>query len=1094
MARNLFAPPTEDELFAPPPKAEKQTDPLFAPPREEELFAPPPAVGASVDKELEDRSFFNKPAFRSEGIKQAEYEQVARKHGVDPAELRSKSLYVKARPEDATLLEEAQAGLSVVAGIPTLGGAQKLYKKTQDPAMEKALDDVQSLAEGRGSWLQFGSEVVGPGGLAAKAGSKIATKVGAAAATGALAGGFGAREGKELEGAAAGAVLGGALGGVLSKLARRGENLTKAETEVLQKSGPDLDAGTESVLKERAASEKEISDLIDGTKELDQPVAQRIVNEQLDRETLELAMKQDTIEHRLMQNRVDKLRPEEVRDLGYERTIERQLAQDMVEKRARDFAEDLTKSRPKTLDDARLAIQEHAGRQGKEATAERYRLFVENEAAEKYIQRSAARGGRGDNFPDKALNFVSDAQFVLRDIDEKLGTSLEPVHRQLNSSINRMSFVRDAARKDLNQIFKQNREVDDVVTKTDKVYQAMDSGALESLTPEEQKVAQEFRDYFAKQLDYVNNVVREKDPLISPMAIPKRENYVPHMLADTQDLRQRAGQKVAEAKQFATQITGRPITDLSQLSQSEFRQLENEGPFKDLISGVMIFDAKPPRTPADLSARIKDIFEGSGGVIKLETMAKSALERSGDMPMWMRETNLYKLADKWSSNTLKHLYLRKQMDQIRSIAGRLEKAGADLEAKYVKNLLSDINGIRQGTMAAAFLKGETKYQEMLDGLARRFPGPRAQGVLGVARAIPTMLGDLNRQVYPNMLGLSPRSILMNATQTIAKTAPELGTKYGYTTLVRGAVHAVLNMKTVSSKLQRLGFVPAEFNAKYRRAVADGVRRSSLYSLPNNVIQGMGDAAMFLYTKMDMINRAITLSTAEMMAKDLASGSQAAAQTLKKFPSTVQKQVARAQSPEQVAEIIGSHLNASTQFNYNRASMSEYGRTMGGLFSTFSKWPSATAGEMVQELRDKGALKGTLRNAEKYVAPLLLFQAADYLLFGGDPEQMTDRQKKIMGSSGLSQAAPIGSGKAILTGDFFTPPAVDAIVQGIVAPAISGDEGKVQKGIASAIQNFTPGSVYVRFLTDDLPTLISGDRPEGGDFLERTLEGSRQLAK
>jgi hypothetical protein len=255
---------------------------------------------------------------------------------------------------------------------------------------------------------------------------------------------------------------------------------------------------------------------------------------------------------------------------------------------------------------------------------------------------------------------------------------------------------------------------------------------------------------------------------------------------------------------------------------------------------------------------------------------------------------------------------------------------------------------------------------------------------------------------------------------------------------------------------------------------------------------MSDMALYFYGKTDALNRSITMNVAEMMAYDLSKGSGRAAKALKKFPNVVQKQVQSAGSEQEVAQILTSHLNASTQYNYNRISMSELGRTMGPFFATFSKWPLATAGEITQEFRDKGLLKGGLRNAEKYVLPWMLLKAADYALFSGDPENMTDRQKKFFGSKGLSGSAPLLSAGSVLRGDLFTPPAVDAAVNGLIIPALSGEDDKLEKGFAQALQSFAPGAGITRFLTDDLPTLITGDRPQGDNFIERTQTGVQKV--
>lgn len=1051
----------------------------------------------AIDKEIADRSFFDRPVLGAEYTKEQELAAIARKHGVDPKELIELAPYFGARIEGSEFISEPElkrAGGAV--GSVLLNVPQKLYKKYKGGQLEAALDDVQALASGRQSYTQLVGEAavpgVGVGGRAVSTSGRIIS----GAATGAVAGYSGASREQELAGTLFGAGVGGTAATLAGWLSRAAKTPQEADTaiKVLKQEGAGLDEGTERILKDRANSEQDLKAIYQGTQEIGPDGANRIVREQIDPDFVAKVMDPATEEGRLMREALERDSPDLVAKEGFNKALEQRLAKDYADKRVKDFAQELTNDSYKSAQEARTAIKEVAAREGQDAIATKYNLFVQEQAALDYIKRQAIRLGRGDNFQDKALNALSDAQFVLRDIDDRAGTSLEPIHRRMNSAYNRLTFAKNDARHKLNQIFKQNKDIDQELTAGIKVYNALDSGDYSQLSPKERQAAVAFKQYFNDQLDYVNNLVKSKDKDIAPLSIPKRDNYVPHILASTEDLLAKINDRIEQVKQLVSNTSGRQIDDLAQMTPQEWKQLATSQPLKELTEALKVFDSRQATNPADLSARLKDTFNTRAGRLKLETVARAALERQGQIPMWMRETNLYKLADKWSGNTLRHLYLRRDMDAFRSIANRLDKAGAELEASYVRNLLSDLNGIRKGTMAERVRQGELEYQQYIDRMADKASGPVSRGAMAVAKAIPTILGDINKQVYPNLLGLSPRALLMNATQTISKTAPELGTKYGYTTLMRGALQAVLNRRTMMRRLEQQGFVPAEYVSKYRQAVADGIRRSSLYSIPNETLNAMGNAAMYFYTKMDAVNRAIALGTADMMASDLAKGSKLAQESLRKFPASVQRQVAKASNEQEIADILASHLNASTQYNYNKASMSEYGRVMGPLFSTFSKWPTATLGEMVQEYRQRGLVKGTLRNAEKYAAPLLLFQAADYLLYGNDPEQMSDRQKKLLGVGGLSQASPIGSVEGILKGDFFTPPAVDAVTQAFVVPALEQDQQKLTKGLASAIQNFTPGSVYVRVLTDDLPTLITGERPEGSNFIERTISGTKEILK
>jgi hypothetical protein len=154
------------------------------------------------------------------------------------------------------------------------------------------------------------------------------------------------------------------------------------------------------------------------------------------------------------------------------------------------------------------------------------------------------------------------------------------------------------------------------------------------------------------------------------------------------------------------------------------------------------------------------------------------------------------------------------------------------------------------------------------------------------------------------------------------------------------------------------------------------------------------------------------------------------------------------------------------------------------------------GDIVQEFRNKGAFKGAARNAEKYIAPFLLLQSMDYLMGerSDDKDSLSDRQKKLVGSGGLSQAAPIGAIGGVLKGEIFTPPAVDAFVQTVVNPILEGDSAKAERGFGTSVMNFSPTAGLFRFIFDDVVTYITGHRPEGSHNLERAAEGIRETTR
>jgi hypothetical protein len=279
----------------------------------------------------------------------------------------------------------------------------------------------------------------------------------------------------------------------------------------------------------------------------------------------------------------------------------------------------------------------------------------------------------------------------------------------------------------------------------------------------------------------------------------------------------------------------------------------------------------------------------------------------------------------------------------------------------------------------------------------------------------------------------------------------------------------------------MGLEPHAFTARNREYIAEGIAASLPGRMSSSALQKMSDAVLFTYSFVDKVNRAMTLSMADQMTYDLMRKSKLAGSSLRNMPPSIQREalasIARGDSV-QLNTTLARYLNASTQYNYNRASLSQFGRTMGPLFSTFSKWPSATAGDIISEFRQKGLLHGTFRNAEKYIAPWMLLQAFDTLVLGERKDQdLSDRKQLAFGKSGLSGSAPIGTVKSLVSGDFFTPPAIDYLMKGVILPAMSGDTDKMNREFHKAIEGFMPGYVLYKAATKDIPTYVHGYKPD-----------------
>lgn len=1060
-----------------------------------------------------------KESVTPEMLKDEDFQTLAAKHNADPEQLRNLAPYYGAIAAPRSLGEAVAQGVKGAAGFAGRSLAfnvpQKLAAKMYDPGTREALDELQETGRKQGGILDTVTEAVA--NPIAGVGSNAAARIASTAGIGAAQGYGTSKEGQEIPETLKGAAIGGALGAgaeVVGKLAAKYKP-NKIEEALFENQAAskqfDLDKGIQEVAQREADSENLLREVgFKGKNELNPAEVDTLINQQIGESGVAKYLDPSTSEGQMIRN---KLAEEAKVSSVTEQAIKNKLAEDVVSNRARDFAEDITGKRPKTFDDSMKDIEEFSSRQGSDAVRNRYEDFLRTKQAEKHIEEAGLKAINEPNFFGRAGSFISDAQFVARHIDDKFGTKVEEIIRDLNKAYNRSTFALREFRNKYDDVFQAARKAgtDDTVVNTDRLYKAMDQGATGQLSTAEQETAKSFQKYFSDIREFVNGLVREKDPRIAPMSIPLREDYVPHMLKATPDLIPVMEKKWKQALEEVSQGLGRPVTDLSSVTPEELRAVLEKSPStQDLIRGVTLLDNKEVKSGADLSSRLKEMLYTRNGTTALETKARAALAREGEIPYFMRETNLYKLARRYTDNTLRHLYLRDGLDKLNYESEVLKKTGADVDSEYIRNIVRDILGVRKGTAAEAMLQTKIALTRNLDNLIDKY-GKESNigGALVTAKAFPEYLQFWLRQIYPNMLGFNLRAALQNGTSAVTKLAPELGGAYGYNTVLKGALYTVKNMPRLLAKVESMGTVPSEFTRKGEQAIAEGIARSPGVRMTRDAIEGAGKAGMYLFQKMEGFNRALSLGMGEMMAHDIASGTPAALGALKKLPFSIRKTIlSNRDNTELTGELLGKYLNDVTQYNYNKISMSEWGRTMGPFFSTFSKWPTATAGDILYEMRSKGALGSIPRTMEKYILPLALLQAVDYAAGErlGEKDGLSDRQKKLMGTAGMSQAAPIGSISGLARGALFTPPAVDALYKGMVEPIMKGQldveprelpaaVGKMGVNTAGSLaQSFFPGAGLVRFITDDLVTYITGHKPEGSNFFERTAEGARDIAK
>lgn len=1095
-----------------------------------------------MDKSLVD-FVTESPGLLSTETTDEELAEIAKHHGVNVGDLKKYATFLGATQSDSPIEQEVAGSLGRVAlNIP-----QKLLKVWQsDPNMERAMDDVQSLGSARRSLLRGTAESVVPisttaqaAGGAAKAatagGSKLMTALrtaGQAAKPAAVIGGVAglgySEKGQELTGAALGTAVGGTLGAgipaVISATKTVLGPITKAAEKQIEKvvREVDIDGGIEKIAAKNQESEKIIANRVtsDPLKKLTLEESITVLEEQLSPSELAWLMSPDN-------NAVKRASAVAGREIGPDELI-KELAQEKISNRLRETARQVSRERITNDKKAIALIEDFKNREGEQAFLDRYNSVVRSENAGKYLNQSKDRvfrqfGGIGGWL----LRAIPDAQFVARMIDRKTNSNVTNILSDTIRSYNKSTFLLGDLRKDEDKLFKfalkAGQGIDDDLVEGNKIYKAVDTGVTEGLSDKEIQTAEMIKRMWAERRQLANNIHR--DPRFSdvkPLNIPEanKGNYVPRISKQADEatalINNKLEDTLVEIPNLDKLIGKKDLSEAAKKSKN----------LSDLIQTVRALGEAPPRTGKDLINTLNKIMYSREGTEILQSISGRVMARGEQqLPEYLLEKNMYKLFSLWDANVTRHIFLRKGINDLTTEAKILEKAGALEEAKYIRTLVNDIMGVRSGTVSQLTSNIKTQIDSKLNRVIDQYGRKSVQGrVAEVTKHIPDMLYTMSKNIYPNALGyLSARAVLQNNTALYTKVAPEIGGLYGAEGINRAMLYSSLNFKRLVEKTKMLGTVPDEFIRAGQRQIAEGIQRSAIYNMSADTIDAVARAGMVVYQTSEKFNRVVCLGMGEVMAKDIAAGKPGAIKAMKRLPPNIQKKLKVATSTEEIANIIGIHLNDVTQYNYNRIALSEFGRFVGPFFSAFTKWPSATAGEIMTEYYENGKGAATMRVAEKFLAPLIGLQTMDIILGGerqGEDKSVlgtlrfltgmgnvdednqdplvagmtSDVYKKLVGSSGLSQAAPIRSLGPILNGEIYSSQFLDAIMEGTVNPAIEGDAGKAYKGVANFVNMYVPAAGAARFVTDDVVTYITGERPQGTSFFERTAEGARIIDK
>lgn len=1082
-------------------------------------------------------------------LQEADLDALAKQHGVDKEDIRSLAPWygvpVELQPGETGISQTAKGAIGSLAQNIGMDVPGWVYKKTQDPKIRAAIDNLNEIAR-RGKEAEVpgalplepefkkGMEVaqqqapmalaatsgIGPAGAIAREipgaisnlarAGKAVVGVGKAAGVGAGIGAASAvsqsREGEEIpaliEGGKTGALLGGGLGIAgetigfgANYLRNKKLNNTEARIagEVSKSQEMNIEAAKTKLATEMAPSEKALEAAVVGNRPLTENEARSVVQQHLGVDELEKALDADTVEGHTVRARIAD-EPDAYAGMSSREAVTKRLADDVVETRYKDLAEKITKQRPDDLAEAQAAVRAYSKSEGgQEQVANRYKNLLDEKQRDQIIQEMGLKTYNQPGAIGKSVNFFSSSGPIFRYFGDKFGLPLEKVHTTLNQAMNRMSFftakLESLASTVVDKARKLGAAADLSSDEGGNIYNAMRAGDTARLTPQEQQAAKDVQSFFNIGLQESNGLSREKDVRITPMSIQKLEGYLPVMkLPSTQAL-----PKIQNLLEKTT--ADLRIKSLGDLTPAQFEQLRVSNPAVDQLAQVAKFfgrteEAQSPRAVADT---LNELLGTRGGANTYETRAAAAMRRTGgEIPDIIREKNIVRMMNAWTQNTARHMYLRQGVEQLQSMANTIEKAGGHYEAKYIRDNVQDLLGVRQGTVGEAARFVKTELTRKMDFLIDRVGSNSvAAAPLKMVKGLPVAMDWLSSQLYNNAFFMNAKNSVQHALAAYTSTAPYLGGAYGYEVVTRALPAAIRDMRKNLELAASRGYMPNAMSRNIENAFTESFQGSVARAGQKATAQINRVGLLPLHLAVDA-NRALAITVGNKMAEDLVARHPGAMNALRNFsPQMRQELIANINNPEVTSRIISDHLNSAALMHYNKLSMSAAGRVLGPALTAFTRLPTQLWGEALYNLRTDGAVAGGWRAMERLMVPYALLHGAQKLVNKAQgTDEISDREKLVVGQ-GLEHLTPVAHLAHILSGGAIQPPVIQ-MGKSLLAPLGSTSEDEMKSKAAraadEAFRTYGPQSGLDRFLLQTIPTVITGHAPEGRTNIEKMQKG------
>lgn len=1031
--------------FDPSAPSENAPDQADAPPME---ASAPPFDPSAPSEDVPAASSVEKPR----ELSGKDLDTLAAKHGTDPRWLRGVANYFDARyvPEQLGDVGEqaTQAGkrFAGYAGELLPVNPSGLWKKlgSLTPEQRRTLDDLQHEVSERESGgekaLKFAGSLVLPIGVAGKV--PKAYRTAATLAEGAGLGGAGAyghsREGHEVQDTLVGSAIGlglGALGSVAGHYAPAAlKHLRSDRTEAITEAATDAEAVAAERLAANSDGEAALKDAV-----LSSPDLRKAVRSG-DRDAFRAALPAEDME------RIAALSSDTEGSV-----VERAMG--VVD----EATTDLTRAARRRAD----GVASYGEKEGSQALSDLWDRQRRGSYLKEHLAEDAERlAGERPGAIRKAMSIMADARYVYGAADERLGTRLVPALDDVSAGLNHFSdeiasagLAQKPLHKELLSVEKANPGF--------SLFDAMEGRAHPS-TEQEEHLVQSWHDAFEAR--------RQRAEELGVPITKLEGGYVPHMMVEP----------VEAVRRIESRIEDRSPAGLEALVE---RAKAGDEHAADTVKGLEAFTGETIEDATSASRALRALDDPAASGAGSGTRARFGEQRTDSIPHFLLETDVPKLLARWTANTYRHAYLRGPLQELASRADAIKEQAPEV-AGYIERHIRDLSGVRPGTIADATGRASSAMQVQLAraaGAAEAAGQPIKAQALRLATKLPDMVSSMAQNMNVYALGLRPTTGLKILLQPYSYSLPTLGSQAArdFTLATADAVKAAMsgNMKSEFAEVVSRGLSPQKLPLEAGRWISEGLERSPVRRWAANAQEALNSLALWQYRNSHMMARIVSLKASQRLMGRMFEEPSLARSVLARIEEPgYQRVISEAMTRgdrERAENLMAQYVNGSTQFNFDRAGMSEYGRTMGSLFSTFTKVPLTVLSDFAKSAdrisRSKQMTPELTRLTMKYLAPALSFYALEKAVAASGVRE----DHPAIGAAlpkNFAKVPPFEATGKISEMSPLSAPLPHAVAE--LAKVISeGDEVKAKRALAELTAPALPGSAWLRFFLSDAPRYL-----------------------